>query len=163
MQPTAREFSAFQANSIKDSKTLLIMKPDSVKKPSMQITARGGHETTQSTNKSDCMFSQPTNNKLQYWWSKNNALAKKGVTKNQIFTKLLLVKEGQNNFKYWWSRNHAVCKEIWLGEPLEPSRTINESTGGHKTTQYEKNYRCSLQQENFQPSKQIRLKIPKHC
>ena len=31
MQPTAREFSAFQANSIKDSKTLLIMKPGSVK------------------------------------------------------------------------------------------------------------------------------------
>ena len=77
MQPTAREFSAFQANSIKDSKTLLIMKPGSVKKPSMQITARGGHETTQSTKKSDCMFSEPIKNKLQYWWSKNNAVGKK--------------------------------------------------------------------------------------
>ena len=31
MQPTTREFSAFQAKSIKDSKTLLIMKPGSVK------------------------------------------------------------------------------------------------------------------------------------
>ena len=69
---------------------------------------------------------------------KTTQWAKKGVTKNQIFTKLLLVKEGQNNFNYWWSRNHAVCKEIWPGEPLEPSRTINESTGGHKTTQCEK-------------------------
>ena len=77
MEPTAREFSAFQANSIKDSKTLLIMKPGSVRKPSMQITARGGHETTQSTKKSDCMLSQPIKNKLQYWWSKNNAVGKK--------------------------------------------------------------------------------------
>ena len=39
MQPTAREFSAFQMNSINDSKTLLVMKPGRVKKPSMQIAA----------------------------------------------------------------------------------------------------------------------------
>ena len=77
---------------------------------------------------------------------KTTQWAKKGVTKNQIFTKLLLVKEGQNNFKYWWSRNHAVCKEIWLGEPLEPSRTINESTGGHKTTQSTNKSDCMFSQ-----------------
>ena len=77
MQPTAREFSAFQTNSIKDSKTLLIMKPGSVKK-----TINADHSQRWSRNhaehkKSDCMFSQPLKNKLQYWWSKNNAVGKK--------------------------------------------------------------------------------------
>ena len=164
MQHTAREFSAFQANSIKDSKTLLIMKPGSVKKnhqcrsqPEVVTKPRRAQ-----TNQIVCFLNQQIIN-CNTGGQKTTQWAKKGVTKNQIFTKLLLVKEGQNNFKYWWSRNHAVCKEIWLGEPLEPSRTINESTGGHKTTQCEKNYRCSLQPENFQSSKRIRLKIPKHC
>ena len=69
--------------------------------------------------------------------------------RNQIFSKFLLVKEGQNNLKYWWSRNHAVCKKLWLGEPLEPSRTIDESTGGHKTTQCEKTIDAAYSQSFF--------------
>ena len=63
--------------------------------------------------------------------------------------------------KYWWSRNHAVCKKLWLGEPLEPSRTINESSGGHKTTQCEKTTArgvSAFQENSIKDSKTLLIK-----